>query len=527
MWRAMQMGLGVSLQASCGNECDMQAFDIASIMVDDPGTDIILLALESIRDGERMFAMAEKARAAGKPVLALKLGRNAFGARAAASHTAALVGADAIHDTALAQAGIVRVDTAQELCEAAMLLSRRRPPGQPAGMATVSISGGSLVVAADNAEPNGLVFPAYQPETLKKLARLIPGFIAIGNPTDLSPQAIGNGDVFRQVLEIIAADPNVGALMPVLTMSQRSIADAVCDFADNTDLPTAIVWTGGCTDGETPAAGGLYKGVPLFRDIEPAMKAFGFFNRLRGAEAGIDRHRPSRPQGIHSDAARAIVTKFAGNRLAERVSKGVLREYGLSTTDDRFVRTADEAAEAFKSFDGPAVLKIESPEIVHKSDIGGVALDLRDEAAVRGAFHEMSRRVADYRPDTELDGMILQRMVPAGVEILVGFTSDPVYGPVLALGPGGTLAEYSGPPVLRLPPFGRTEAMAMIDAMPARRVLDGVRGRSPCDLDALADFLVRFSWLASELGDVLAEADVNPLILGGVGEGCIAVDAFM
>ncbi|RAI01721.1 hypothetical protein DLJ53_09950 [Acuticoccus sediminis] len=524
MWRAMEMGLGVGLQVSCGNEAGLTASEIAGLMLDDPDIGIVLLALESIRDGAGLLSLGEKARAAGKPVVAVKLGRSSLGAKAASSHTAALVGADEVHDAALAQAGIVRVDTAQELCDVAMLYTGGKRP-RDNGVAAVSLSGGSLVAAADHAEPNGLAFPAYQETTLEALRGLIPGFINVSNPTDLSPQAIGNREIFRSTLQTLAADPGVGTLMPILTLSQGPIVETICEVAQQSAQLTMVVWVGGTTDGsEAPAMSGLFHGVPVFRDIEPAMKALGHLLASMSA-LGRTEGAPEAPAGIDRD--RALRIAGAGGELSAREAKEVLKAYGIATTAERLATSEAEAVAAFEAVGRPVVMKIDAEGVAHKSDIGGVALGLASGEAVRDAYRTMLERVAAHVEPSAIRGVTIEPMAPRGFEALLGFSEDPIYGPVVALGAGGILAEYLGRPVLRLPPLSEAAAREMVEAMPGRRVLSGVRGEAARDVGALVDLVVRFSHLAHDLAGTVREMDVNPVIVGAEGEGAIAVDALM
>lgn len=524
MWRAVEMGLGIGLQVSCGNEAGLTAAEIAGLMLDDPDISIVLMALESVRDGKGLLALGDKARAAGKPVLAVKLGRSSLGAKAASSHTAALVGADEVHDAAFAEAGIVRVDTAQELCDVAMLhTGGKRPKGD--GLAAVSLSGGSLVAAADHAQPNGLTFPAYSEATREVLRGLIPGFIAIDNPTDLSPQAIGNRDIFRSVLDTMAADPGVNTLLPILTLSQGPILDTIREVAEASDQMTAIVWVGGATDGsEAPAASGLFHGVPLFRDIEPAMKALG--NLTASLKALAERpEAPARPSGIDAAAAERIVA--APGALTAREGKALLEAYGIATTAERLARSEAEAVAAFETAGRPVVMKIDAEGVAHKSDIGGVALGLASAEAVSAAYRTMMQRVGEHVAAAAIRGVTIEAMAPKGFEALIGFSEDPIYGPVVALGAGGILAEYLGQPVLGLAPLSTPRARAMVDAMPGAAMLAGARGEAPRDREALVEALVRVSHIAADFAGRVQEMDLNPVIVGALGEGVVAVDALV
>ncbi|MBM3504182.1 MAG: acetate--CoA ligase family protein [Alphaproteobacteria bacterium] len=524
MWRAIRAGLGISYQASCGNEADVDVLDVAEFLIADPETRVILMALEAIRDGDRLKSIAARALDVGKPIVMLKIGRSAAGRRAAESHTGAMTGEDAVHDAALDQLGLLRVDDAQHLYEAALLLQQgRRANG--AGLTSMSTSGGGLAHLADRAEHFGLHFPAYSQETLSALSEVIPAFINLGNPTDLSVDLMGQPERLNRVIEATVADPAVAIALPMLTTVPMRDRDLFFDFARRAAKPAAILWTGGCTDGPFPESDGLVDGVPVYRNIDSALRAVSLLVRHH---ANVDRQRSrpalQRPAGMDAALARSVVREAPDRILGERESKRVLAAHGIATTREVLARSAAEAVEHFRSFRGPVALKIAATGISHKSDVGGVRLDLHDDTQVATAFAAITAAVRAARPDIAISGVLVQEMVAPGVELILGSSRDTTYGPVLALGIGGVLAEYGVPPVLRLPPLDHAEARSMIDALPYRRVLDGVRGRSPVAVEALIETLVRFSWLVSDLADVVGEIDVNPLI---VGDRAVAADGLM
>ena len=525
MWRAIRAGLGISYQASCGNEADIDTFDVVDFMIDDPDTRIILMAVEAIRDGAKMRAVADRARSARKPILMLKLGRSQHGRRAAASHTGAMTGADEVHDAALAQAGILRVDDPEHLYQAALLFQQGRALAAE-GVASVSVSGGCLALVADQAERFGLVFPGYSQRTVDALADVIPGFITISNPTDLSVEVLGKPGGLKQVLDAVAADPAIGVMLPMLTMTPRRDLDIFLDFARNAAKPTALIWSGGCTDQPMPVDDGIIEGVPVFRDIDTALRATGLLVRYGAFVRKADRrHEPRRPVGIDTDRARRLLAAATGRTLTERQSKEILAAYGLRGTREALATRAEEALEHFRTIGAPIAMKIEAPEITHKSDVGGVRLDVTSEPEVVEAFASILQAARAAHPATKLNGVLVQEMIPAGIEIILGCSTDPSYGPVIALGLGGIFAEFMGKPVLRLPPLTDDEAREMIDALPQRGILDGVRGRPSADVAVLAQVIVRFSWLVADLAADIAEIDVNPLILRG--SSATAVDALI
>jgi len=264
----------------------------------------------------------------------------------------------------------------------------------------------------------------------------------------------------------------------------------------------------------------------VFRDIDTALRATSLLIRharlVRAAQHRVERCRPA---DVDADRARRLLVQSDQRTLTERQSKEILAAYGLPVTREALATGEDETAARCRATGAPVAMKIESPDIAHKSDFGGVWLNVTTESEAREAFQAIMAAARAAHPEARLNGVLVQEMVPTGTEMILGCVTDPSYGPVIALGLGGILAEFYAKPVLRLPPLTRDEARAMIDALPHRKILDGVRGRPPANIDVLADLIVRFSWLVKDLAADLAEIDINPLILHGAT--ATAVDALI
>jgi acetyltransferase len=516
MWRAQQAGIPVSYEVSCGNDCDLDALDYARFMVEDAATEVVLLVLERIPGGAKLATLAADAAERGKPLVILKLGRTEEGSRAAASHTGVLTGSDAVHDAAFRRYGLIRVDDCHELYETAMLLRdrARRPSGR--GLAGMAISGGNAVQLADLGASIGLSWPEYAPETRRRLAAYIPSIGTISNPTDLTAAAIGQKDTFGAVLEIIADDPGVGTVVPILTFASRAEITRVRDFALTAPKPVAVLWSGGCNDDRTLDPNFLSgAGVTVFRDTGPLLRAVSRAAAY-GEFAQSQRPAPSRPDGTDLSAARAALGAWSP-ALTEQASKRVLAAYGLPITQESLATTAAEAVLFARRLGRPVALKIQSPDIPHKTEAGGVTLGLEGDAAIEAAFAAIMESARAYAPDARLEGVLAQEMVPAGVEMMLGVSRDPVFGPVLTVALGGIFVEILGD-VAHLPaPVSAVEAEAMLRQLKGWPLLDGARGRPRADVAALADAMVRLSWLAVDLGDAVAEIDVNPAIVGPGG----------
>lgn len=526
MWRAHELGIGISHEVSCGNEADLEIADFIDFLAHDPATRVILVAAERIKTGAKFIAAARKAAAMAKPIVMLKLGRSDAGRRAAESHTGAIAGADAIADAALRQLGVIRVEDSSELYEAAMMLRDKRAPGGNRASA-FSVSGGNNALIADRGTAFGIAFDDFTETTHAKLATLIPGYIKLGNPADMSSAALGKQDMQRAIMETIAADPNVDVLLPVVTLqSELDIRTAAAMVAQSAK-PAALLWTGGTNDGSKLSPRDLIaEGIPVYREISSGLKAVSAAMRYAGfRRAQASRAAPTRPAGIDRAAAQRLVADRTG-AFSERETKQLLAAYGFPVTREFLARDAEEAVRHAASLGGPVALKIEARGLAHKSDAGGVRLDVTGAAAVRAGFTAIIAAVHAHAPQAEIAGVLVQEMVPQGVEMLLGLVHDAALGPAIAVGFGGVFVELLADVAYRLPAIDATEAAAMMRELKAYRLLGGMRGRPPADEAALVDLVVRLSWLAVDFGDVIAELDINPLIVHDAGKGARVADAW-
>lgn len=525
MWRAQELGLGISYQVSCGNSADLNILDFMDFMIADPSTDVVMVLAEHIPDGPRLMEVARRAAEREKPIVMVKLGRTEAGSRAAASHTGAMAGSDAVCDAILRQCGIIRVDDCNELAEVAMVLRTKRwPRGTRAGATT--ISGGNGVLLVDLGASVGVSFPEYREQTRTDLAAVLPKLATTGNPTDVTNAAIGKPDIFRRCIETIAGDDNIDAVIPIFTMSQASDVRQAADAAKAVDKPVVLLWIGACNDDPAFTQKTLIEdGVPVYRNTLGCLKAVRAAMRY-GAFLMNRRGLPGRPAGIDAAAARERIVSAKGN-LTERASKAVIRAYGIPCTGEALARDAEAAVRIARELGGPVAMKIESADIPHKTEAGAIRLGVAGDAAVRQAFDEVMAAARCYRPQAALDGVLVQAMVPAGTEIMLGAVVDPVYGPVVVAGLGGIHVEVLGDVAYRAAPVDVQEAQSMLRELRSHRLLEGVRGAAPRDIDALCEQIVRLSWLAHDLRDQIAELDINPLLLGERGAGACAVDALV
>ena len=528
MWRAQEIGLGVSYEASCGNEADLDTLDFVRFMLESEATDVVLLAVEGLKDGEKLKAVAREAAEREKPIVVLKFGRTEAGSRAAASHTGAVAGDDAIADAVLRQYGLIRVDECDQLYETAVLLRKRRwPKGR--GAAAASPTGGNIVQLADVGARFGLEWPPYSDATQSALAALMPGYGKVGNPTDMTSVATGEQGLYRQALNAIAADENVHVVVPIFMSIAKRDLERGADFVANSEKVAVMMWVGNCTD--DPAftrRDFIQAGLPVYRDATPCMRAlraaidFGEFVARHGSGA----NKPARPAGLAREAAAARLAA-AGERFTEREARAVLAAYGIPATREQVATSPEDAVAHARAIGGPVALKIDSPDIPHKTEAGAIRLGVVGDEAVRVAYAEVMAAAARHVPGAVLNGVLVQEMAPAGIEMMLGVTTDPVFGPIVAVGLGGIYVEALKDLAYRAAPVAPRQADDMLRELRAAKLLDGLRGMAPRDREALVDLIVRLSWFAHDFRGVVAELDLNPVIVLERGAGVRTVDALI
>jgi len=392
----------------------------------------------------------------------------------------------------------------------------------------LSISGGNLVLMAEIGATLGLEFPRYTEATLAALRPLLPGFMGAANPTDLSAGAIGQKDLFGRVARMLLGDAHVDTLVPVITFAPAADIRATAELAAASAKPVPILWTGKCSDDPalTPASL-VAEGLAVYRDVTPCLRAVDHAARYAAFQARRLRPLPTRPSGMDAEAARRLLDATPRGTLSEAQSKALLACYGLPMTREDLARDAAGAVSAAASMGGPVALKVQSPDLPHKTEAGAIRLNLTGAEAITAAHDAILASARRYRPDARIEGVLVQEMVTGGLEMLIGITADPAFGPVLAIGFGGVHVEVLRDVALRLPPIGAEEAREALEELRLFPLLQGVRGAPAADMDALVDAILRLSWLAQDLGDRVAEVDVNPLVVLPQGRGVRVVDALV
>jgi acetyl coenzyme A synthetase (ADP forming)-like protein len=521
---AKEYGIGISQFVSVGNKPDVSGNDLIQYWADDEQTGVILMYLENFGN-PRKFTQLAREITKRKPIIAVKSGRSVAGARAASSHTGAMAGTDAATDALLRQCGVLRADTVEEMFDLAMAFSHQPVP-RGNRVAIVTNAGGPGIIIADACEAHGLVVTELTEATRALLAEHFPEEASLTNPVDMIASATPQS--YRIAVEAVLADPNVDAVVatfvPPLGVRQEDVAEAIVSVAaGQTEKPVMAVLMGreGLPQGlaELNAAG-----IPGYRFPESGVRALAAMYRYRrwlvrpvGEVRAFDADREA-VSGIIA-AAQAE----GREKLSETEVMRVLEAYGIPVAPYAVARTADEAARAGAEIGYPVVAKVLSPRIIHKSDVGGVAVGLEDEAELRAAFGRMTTEVPARAgiEAGEVEGVLVQKMVGRGKETIIGMTLDPQFGPVLMFGLGGIYVEALKDVVFRVQPVTDVDAREMVRAIRGAALLRGVRGEPASDLAAVEETIQRISQLVGD-HDAIREMDVNPWM--AFAEGGVAVD---
>jgi acetyltransferase len=525
---ARSRSIGFSKFISLGEASDIDFGDLLDYLGSDAETDSVLLYVESVT-AARKFMSAARAAARNKPVLIVKAGRVGAGAPAAASLTGAMAGSDAVYDAAIRRAGMLRVFSTEELFEAVEALARMRSlPGER--LVVMTNGGGPEVMAADALGMNGGALATLSESTLNELDSLLPANWSRANPVDV----IGDAppERYARAMDVLLREPQADALLlihaPMAIVPSAEIARELLPAASATGRNVLSCWLGG--DGVREARALFsHAGLPTYDTPEDAVAAFGQMVRYRRNQQLLTEVPSASASdfGYDHSAARTIVNRALGegrSMLSDPEAKAVLAAYGVPVVATRTAASAAEAADAAKELGFPVALKVLSRDVTHKSEIGGVILDLPDARAVIAAASTIEQHVRERRPDAAMEGFTVQTMVHRvdAHELIVGMASDPTFGPILLFGHGGTSTEVAGDRAIGLPPLNAVLARDLVRQTRVARLLAGDRGRLPVDMEAIVRTLVQVSDLVADLPAV-AELDINPLLADATG--VIALDA--
>ena len=519
---AAMVNVGLSYLVTLGNEAMITAGHVLDFLVDDPGTRAVAVFMETVRDPEAFRRAARRAAEAGKAIVVLKAGSSVLSARTAAAHTGALVGDDRVIDAVFAGLGVIRVDSIEDMlitAGAAAALGRLARPG----IGIVSISGGACDIVADRADDLGAELPELAPSTRDALAAIMPAYGTVQNPLDVTGAAVIDPTIFTRAIEAMSADPGIGVVGVINSIPWREDQYAGQAFVDaiGAGMRAAVGPAAYVNQVMQPvtditrasmAHGGVPYVIPGLRQAVVALRNLAWWSEATRAADGTPPSADSTPPSPPEPVTVPGPEQRRGT-WSEAAARTLLSDAGVPVIPARLAASADEAVRAAAEFGGPVSVKIVSADLTHKSDIGGVRLDVPPaEAAVRAAY----QAVTEAAPAAaRVDGVLVSPMRRGGTEVLAGVVRDPQWGPVLAVAIGGLFVEILDESVLAPLPVSATQAGRLLDRLRGRAVLDGARGGVPADRDALAAVIARIADLALALGEDLESLEVNPLLVDG------------
>lgn len=512
---AVAAGVGFSSFVSVGNEADTEFADFLYYLLTTEKTKVVGGYLEGAKNGAKLRSAAKEALKLKKPILIMKVGRTGAGARAASSHTGSLAGDDKIYDAFFRQMGIIRIETLGELTSFVIVhRGGRLPEGNNIGI--LSISGGAGVLMADKCEALGLPVPEFTGETRRLLEKYLPPFGSAKNPVDLTAAAVAQPEMLGNCLRALVADENIHMItvaMGFMPHSAPILAQDLIEIYQSTTKPIVLT-TYNISESEVVAKAIKSiedAGMPVLRDHLHSVQALAnlawYAGKLRRfAEIKTERQAVSPKPGIEK-----LIKKPGA--LSEYEAKKILAAYGIPVTREGLAASPDEAVKIARKSGYPVVLKISSAQIMHKTEAGGIVLNIKTDAQVRNAFKKIIASAKKYMPQADIQGVLVQEMLPSGTEAIVGTIDDPVFGQCVMFGLGGVFVEALKDVSFRVAPLSRADAEEMVREIKGYGVLQGLRGKPPADTEALIDIILKVSRLAVDNKNIIKELDINPLIL--------------
>ncbi len=520
-------GMRFSYNISAGNGKIVQMEDYMDFLVDDEDTKVVSIYIEGVKNADKFAAVLKKAAEKRKPVVILKAGRSAKGGAIAASHTGSLSGSDASFDAVLKKFGAIRVDDLEELIAMSLMLSTMKKMPEKATFASMNLSGGETGICADVGSLNGIEYPDFTEETLKKLKEQLPDYASPNNPLDMTASLSYDADLYAGALRTVMDDPNIGMVLigytllleiadPCIHYMYKGIEKVVQEKGGNCKPIAMIPFAENTRNPEYQEK--LFQiGVPV---LPPPVYAFKMLRHLADFIA-------YEPETKTLELAVGHPTSKETQALSEHESKLELKAYGVPVADEVIVTSKEEAIKFAEEHPVPLVMKIESPDILHKSDVGGVKLNICGPEAAKEAYEKIMESVTEKRPDAHINGILTLPMLDAGVEIIIGVNNDPQFGPMIMVGLGGVFVEVFKDVALYPAPLGEEEALQMLKSLKSFKLLNGYRGTEKCDIKALCQTIVAISNYAQANKDVLKELDINPLFVYPEGKGVGVADALV
>jgi acetate---CoA ligase (ADP-forming) len=526
--QAVTRGVRFSHVLTSGNSCDIDMADCVAYLVDDPACAVIACVFEGMAEPSRLLAAAELAWQADKPLVVYKMATGEEGAAAAISHTGSLAGSYATYRAAFRRAGVVLVEDYESLIPTASFFAKapRRPTAPGAGI--VVASGGAAIMAADRAEQYGVPLPQPNPEMRAVLEARIPEFGAARNPCDVTAQVINDPESLVECVTAFLAAPEYGWLaIPAVYSSEAGtrFIPLYDELAGRHGKLICSAWQSEWRDGPGAKEREAARNIALFPSMNGCFAAIAAANWRASRR---DERRVASPRlapAAAKETAARLIASGASAALSEREAKATLAPYGIPCVAERLAASREAAIAAAAALGFPVVLKAESPDLPHKSEAGVIRLNLRDAGEVGAAYDAIIARTAVHAPRPRLDGMLVQRMVPQGIEIVVGGRIDAQFGPLVVVGLGGMLVELLNDTALAPAPIGSREAETLLRELRGFRLLEGFRGLPAVDLAALCEVICRASEFVADQQDLVAELDINPLICRG--NNITAVDALI
>lgn len=518
-------GVGFSSFASVGNEADTEVADCIEYLLDDPHAEVIGGYLEGARDGEKLRRIAELALQKGKPIVFLKVGRTRAGARAANSHTGSLAGDDQIYDAFFRQMGIIRISELSELV-AFVHLHRSGRNFEKNRVAIIGGSGGHGVMMTDVCESMGLEVPEIKGETRRQLEAILPAFGSAKNPIDLTAAAASDPGMMGRCLKVLSTANDIDLVLMQGLVRDRAEAQELIDIHNSSIKPIVITTHSHLPREMREPTNFLRKGGAILlvegRHSVKAIVDLGWYQR-KVRQVREDEASARSPEPVAHPVAERLLG--AGQALSEYACKEVLADYGIPVTRERLARSVDEALAHAADIGYPVVMKVQSPQIMHKTEAKAIRLNLQSPEEVQSAYQEIIGNARRYAPAADIQGVLVQEMLHGGVEVIIGMTTDPVFGPVLMFGLGGIFVEVLKDVAFRVAPLKRRDAADLLDEIKGRKMLEGVRGQAPVNRELLIDILLKVSSLVTDHKHRIEELDINPLLV--YPNGACAVDALI
>lgn len=522
---AIAQGIGFSKVISMGNKVDMNETDILELLEDDPYTKVIVMYLEDIHDGRKFMITSKRITLEKrKPIIVLKSGRTPEGAKAAMSHTGALMGADEVYDAVFKQAGVIRVDTMQELFELATAFSKQPLPLDNKGAVIVSNAGGPAIISTDSCSKYGIKMADIS-QSRENISKVIPPHGSSRNPVDI----VGDADYnrFEKVLKEVLSNPNVGSVVtmctPSATLDYNDLARTIIRTSKDSGktMLAALMGLAEGVDNKSILSEG---GVPHFMYAEPAIRTLDSMYKF--GKWLTNKEEPLPTFTADKEKVRNVLSTVydeGRTNLLEDEGYSVLQAYGFPIPKSKLVNNEDDAIKAATEIGFPVVMKITSKDIIHKSESGGVKVGLKNAEEVKNAYNSILSNVKNYNPNAKIEGVLVQEMVTNSKELILGAKQDKLFGPLLMFGLGGIYVEILKDVNFRLAPISQSEAQEMVESIKTISLLKGARGEKPSDIPSIVDCLLRLSQLIVDFPEI-EEFDINPLLVLEEGRGSRVVD---